>query len=424
VRIRGRAVYYGWLQVVVLGITETTSWGILYYAYSVLVVPMQAELGWSRSALTGAFSLALVVSALAAVPVGRWIDRHGARALMTVGSALSALLLLAWAAVGDLPTFYALWALIGVAQAMVLYEPSFAVVAAWFQRRRGQALTVLTTMAGFASTIFLPLTAWLVDAQGWRGALVTLAVLLAVVTVPLHALALRRRPEDMGLRPDGAQPEATNALAATLEPAVGVAAALRGREFWWLAGAFSLGALVLIGQNVHFVPYLVGAGYDPGLAAAAAGLVGAMKAPARVVFGPLSDRLSVRALTALLFGLQTLALSVLLLVPGQPGVFAFAIVFGAAAGAMTTARPALLAEIYGRASYATISGAMTASGVVARALAPLGIGAAYDLLGTYVPVWWALAALGLLGAAAVLVAGRGRPAPAVEPAVPAGLAAP
>jgi MFS family permease len=403
---RGRPLYYGWLQVLVLGITETASWGIVYYAYSVLVVPMQEELGWSRSEVTGAFSLGLVVAALAALPVGRWIDRRGARALMTFGSALSVLLLLAWAAVGDLASFYVLWAAIGVAQAMVLYEPSFAVVAAWFQRRRGQALTVLTTMAGFASTIFLPLTAWLVAAQGWRGALVTLAVLLGVVTVPLHALALRRRPEDMGLRPDGAPPSTEDAPGGAPEPSVGVAAALRGREFWWLAGAFSIGMLVVIGQNVHFVPYLVGVGYDPGLAAAAAGLIGAMKAPARVVFGPLADRLSVRAMTALLFALQALALAALLLVPGQPGVWAFAVVFGAAIGAMTTARPALLAEIYGRANYATISGAMTASGVAARALAPLGIGAAYDLLGTYLPIWWALAALSLLGAAAVLAAGR------------------
>jgi MFS family permease len=258
VRLFGRDVYYGWPLVVVLGITETTSWGIVYHAYSVLIVPMQAELGWSRAAVTGAFSLALVVSALAACPVGRWIDRHGARALMTAGSVLSVLLLLAWAAVGDLASFHAVWAAIGVAMAMVLYEPSFAVAAAWFHRRRGRALTVITTMAGFASTIFLPLTAWLVGIQGWRGALLTLAVLLAVVTVPLHGVFLRRRPEDLGLAVDG-EP-GSGPTDARAGPSVGVGAALRGPAFRWLAVAFSLGTLVGIGQNVHFVPYPVGEG--------------------------------------------------------------------------------------------------------------------------------------------------------------------
>jgi MFS family permease len=402
VRLFGRDLYYGWPLVVVLGITETTSWGILYYAYSVLVVPMQAELGWSRAAVTGAFSIAAATSALAAIPVGRWIDRHGARALMTAGSILSVALVLAWSRVADLSSFYLVFAAVGIAQAMVLYEPSFAVVAAWFHRQRGQALTVLTTMAAFASTIFLPVTALLVDWQGWRGALVSLAVVLAVVTIPLHALILRRRPEDLGLRVDGMP--AAEATARRPEPSVTVRAALRGGSFWWLALAFSLGTVVLTGQSVHFVPYLVGAGYDPALAATAAGLIGAMKAPARIVFGPLGDRLPIRTLTALLFVLQGVALALLLAVPGEAGVLGFAVVFGAAAGAMTSARPALLAELYGRANYGAISGSMTASGVVARAVAPVGIGAAYDLLGTYVPVWWVLALLALLGGAVVLAA--------------------
>lgn len=414
-RLFGRDFYYGWPLVMVLGITQTTSWGIVYYAYSVLIIPMQAELGWSRAEVTGAFSLALAVSSLAAFPVGRWIDRHGARALMTVGSILSVLLLLAWSTVRDLASFYAVWVAIGLAMALVLYEPSFAVAAAWFRRRRGQAMTVITTMAGFASTIFLPLTAWLVIAQGWRGTLVTLALLLAVVTIPLHALVVRRRPEDLGLTVDDDPPAVA---AARPERAIGVRAALGGSAFWWLALAFSLGTIIAIAQHVHFVPYLVGLGHDPALAAAAAGLIGAMKSPARIVFGPLADRVPVRHLTALLYILQTLALGILLLIPGEVGIFGFAIVFGAAVGALTTARPALLAEVYGRVHYGAISGAMVASGAVARALAPIGIGALYDGLGTYVPIWWALALIAMLAAGVLRLAAAPDGARAPSPGPP------
>ena len=147
-------VYYGWVLVATLGVTETISWGVLYYAFSVILTPMEHDLGWSRATVTGAFSLALVLSGLGAAPVGRWLDGHGARGLMTIGSVAGALLMVAWARVADPLGFYVIWAGIGIVMAMTLYEPAFAVVAQWFDRKRNRALTAVTLMAGFASTIF------------------------------------------------------------------------------------------------------------------------------------------------------------------------------------------------------------------------------------------------------------------------------
>ena len=143
------ALYYGWVLVGALGITEAISWGVLYYAFSVFLAPMEAELGWSRGATTGAFSLALVVSGIAAVPVGRWLDRHGGRLLMSVGSVVGTLLVLAWAGSDNLLLFYLIWAAIGLVMATLLYEPAFAVVAVWFDHKRARALTALTLIAGF-----------------------------------------------------------------------------------------------------------------------------------------------------------------------------------------------------------------------------------------------------------------------------------
>ncbi|HEY7358783.1 MAG TPA: MFS transporter, partial [Ktedonobacterales bacterium] len=196
---RRAGVYYGWVMLGAVSVTEMTSWGVLYYAFTVFVKPMQAALGWSTTALTGAFSLALLCSAVVALPVARWIDRHGTRWLMTAGSCAAALLVLAWAVVANLALFYLIWVGIGVVMAAVLYDPAFALVAVWFRRQRSRAITILTFIAGFASVIFVPLAAWLVQAQGWRGALVTLAALLALLTIPAHALVLRQRPEDLGL---------------------------------------------------------------------------------------------------------------------------------------------------------------------------------------------------------------------------------
>ena len=114
--------------------TETISWGVLYYAFSVFLTPMEADHGSSRAETTGAFSLAMLLSAFAAIGVGRWLDRQGRRVLMTAGSCVGVLLVLAWASADTLIVFYAVWAAIGVVWAMVLYDPAFAVITVWFDR--------------------------------------------------------------------------------------------------------------------------------------------------------------------------------------------------------------------------------------------------------------------------------------------------
>ena len=260
--VRHPSLYYGWLVVGTLAITEPISWGILFYGFGVMLTPTQQEMGWSQAQLTGAFSLMLLISGIAAVPVGRWLDRYGARGLMTVGSCLATLAIIGWAQVQTLLGFYAIWAVIGVINAMILYEPAFAVTATWFVRRRTQALTVLTFGGGLASVIFVPLATWLVQGYGWRNALWILAAVLAVTTIPLHALFLRRAPADLGLAPDGEAMATTSMATTPIQPAarpvahgIAVGVALRDRAFWLLSMAFALSNLSAIALAVHLLPY-------------------------------------------------------------------------------------------------------------------------------------------------------------------------
>src|SRR5438445_1858419 len=193
---------------------------------------MERDLGASRVAITAAFSVGLGVAALAALPVGRWIDRHGGRGLMTAGSCLATALTFAWARVESLPALYAVWFLMGLAMAATLYEPAFAVVVSWFVRGRDRALLVVTLVAGFASTIFMPIEAWLLAKVGWRQALVVLSTVLAVTTIPLHALLLRP-PAHLSGRRGAARPES-----APMIPGLSLSAARRYPLFWVLAVAF------------------------------------------------------------------------------------------------------------------------------------------------------------------------------------------
>jgi len=159
--LRDRLRTWQWGIAGALAVTETVSYGILYYAFAAFLVPMQRDLGFSAAQLTGAFSLALAVSALAGVFVGRHLDRQSPRTLMTAGSIAGAGLVVAWSQVHGLVAFYAVWFAIGLVMAAVLYEPAFTVLAKHFhdapERRR--AMTAMTLVAALASFIFMPLAA-------------------------------------------------------------------------------------------------------------------------------------------------------------------------------------------------------------------------------------------------------------------------
>ena len=415
-RLLKRDIYYGWAIVLALAWTETISWGVLYYTFAVLMPSMEAELGWSRVAMTGAFSLALLLAGLAAPLFGRWLDRRGARMLMTLGSCLATSLVFAWALVADLFAFYLIWAGLGLAMAAVLYEPSFVVVTTWFDRQRVRAMSIVTFVAGFASVIFIPLASYLARTQGWRMALVLLGVILGVGTIPLHALLLRRRPQDLGLLPDGdATLGQADRLRATPARSLDLRAALHDPAFWWLTSAFTLSALAAVAITIHIIPYMLDRGYSAGFAAGTASLIGAMKFPGRLLFAPLEARVARRWIAVLLALLQTLALLLLVIMPSAAGALAFAALFGAANGAITLARPALLAEYYGSAQYGSIGGVLALFLSGAQALAPIGAGALYAGFGSYEPVIWILAALSLASVASVSQARvQGWPKYAVE----------
>jgi len=181
--------------VAALAVTQTIGYGSLYYAFAVFLSPIATDLRISTTTVAGAFTANVLAAGVLAVPVGRWLDRHGGWVLMTAGSAVGAVLLVALAHVQHAWQLYVVQAGIGAAASACLYEAAFAVViAATVPARRGHALLALTVVAGFASSIFLPLTGTLVDRYGWRTALLVLAGLHGALTVPLHAYAVRPPP--------------------------------------------------------------------------------------------------------------------------------------------------------------------------------------------------------------------------------------
>jgi MFS family permease len=388
---------YGWVIVATLSVTETVTWGIVYYGFPVFLRPMEQDLGASRVAVTGAFSAGLGVSALAALPVGRWIDRRGPRGLMTAGSCLATLLTFAWAQVQSLPALYAVWFGMGVAMAATLYEPAFAAIVSWFTRQRDRALLTVTLAGGLASTIFMPIEAWLLSQVGWRSALTILAVVLGVVTIPLHAGLLRRAPA--GAQPLPERPPAALGRGMTL------ATARRTTVFWVLAAAFFVSNFATAALSTHLIPYLVGRGNSPTLAAAVIGWMGAMQLPGRFMFVPISARLGPRVMVAAVFAAQALGIGQLPLLWLIDTLIPFVVLQGAANGMATLARATSLAEFFGVRHYGAIAGAIALGANGARAIGPVGASLLWVGLGSYPAVFWLLAATLVMAAGAVLIAG-------------------
>lgn len=386
--------YYGWVLAWSLGLTELVSWGVLVYAFGVFLVPMQAELGWSTAELTGAYSLGIVVSAVLAVPAGRWLDRSGPRLLMSAGSALTVVLLLAWSQVESLPLFYLMYACAGFAMAATLYEPAFAVMAAWFDRRRPTAMLVVTALGGLASVVFLPLCGVLVSAYGWRVALLVLAAIVALTAVPIHALLLRAGPHGQ----------------TTVRPSTAGAAdraraqALRSRSFRWLAACLVLVTLGRIAIIVHLVAYLAERGYTLTQASLAGGAVGMLQVVGRLLVTSMRNVLPERLTYTGIFIAQGAAVLLLLLTEGSGAgatvaVIAFVSIFGLGFGLPELLRATLVADFFGTARYASINGVLALFVTGARAAAPVAAGALRTFTGSYT--------LAIAGAGACVCASAG-----------------
>ena len=175
-----------------LCLTQVVGWGVLYYAFPVALAAIAADTGWSETVATTAFSTGLLVSAVAGILVGRLLDRHGPRPVMTAGSVVAVPALIVIGLAPNPAVFLAGWILAGLAMAAVFYPAAFAALTRWYGPDRVRALTVLTLAGGLASTVFAPVTALLLELHSWRVTYLILAATLAVLTIPAHAFCSPR----------------------------------------------------------------------------------------------------------------------------------------------------------------------------------------------------------------------------------------
>jgi predicted MFS family arabinose efflux permease len=387
-----------WPTVALLGTAQTLSWASSYYLPAMLAGPMARDLGLATPTVFAVFSMALVLSALVGPAAGRAIDRHGGRpVLMATNLVFAVGLALLGLAQGPLSLCLA-WALIGVAMGSGLYEAAFAALVRWYGHDSRNAITGITLIAGFASTVGWPLSALLETQFGWRGACFGWAALQLLLGLPLNA-ALPR------VSPVPATPPLGDSAAATPPPA----APLTPRPLLTtvvLAYVFAATWFVSTAMATHLPQLLQAAGATLAVAVGAGALIGPAQVAGRLAeFGLLRHvhpLLSAR-LAALAHPIGAAAL----LAVGAPAALVFALLHGAGNGIMTIAKGTLPLALFGAQDYGARQGWIALPARVTQAAAPFLFGLALQRWGA--GALWLSGALGLSSFVALMLLPRLRP---------------
>lgn len=334
---------------------QLVSWGTLYYGITFLAQPIQSETHWTSSIVFGSYSFGLLVTALASPWAGRQLAERGARVVLSVGSTLAALSCLVLATAPNLALFVAGWALAGVAMTLTLYEPAFAALREFEPHSFRRSITTLTLIAGFASTLFWPLTHYLVDRMGWRETLEVFAAAQILLCLPLHLCLPRFQ---------GPPIEAQNS--APQDPGI-----FRSPRFWMLSVAFFAAAFFSGAMSAHAARLLRGQHVPETTMLWAISLFGPMQVAGRVLDLVWGSRTSLRITGTLAFA--GLPVAILLLSATHAGAdltFVFAAVYGMANGVLTIVSGLAPAQLLPGFPYSVALGWLSASGMLARALGP------------------------------------------------------
>ncbi len=389
--------FYGWVIVAVAFVTMAIGVNART-AFSLLFPPILAEFGWDRGVTAGAFSFGFLIAAVLSPLLGRLMDRHGPLLLFQGGIAIMAagLLLSAWVK-APWQLYLTTGLLIGTGTVAVGYTGQSLYLPNWFVRRRGLATSIAFSGVGLGSIVLFPLVQALIVEAGWRAACTGLGVLVLIVLVPLNLL-VRRRPEDLGLGPDGDPVAAVGATGAAAPSHANVidhawvaidwtfARAARTARFWWIAVGFFCTMFSWYAVQVHQTQYLIESGFSPMYAAWALGFVSFAAIPGQIAFGHLSDRIGrewVWAVGNLGFVLCYSALLAMREFPHPALLWFMVAVQGFLGYSITSVLGGVVAEIFQGRQFGSIFGTLMGIGMIGGAIGPWATGALHDANGSY-----------------------------------------
>lgn len=400
-----RGIFYGWWVVVGTMALMFLSYGIRY-SFGVFLVPLTNEFGWTRTMTAGVFSLYMVVYGVGSLLLGSLADRYGPRVICSVGAVFLGGGLLVATFTTDLWQLYLSYGLLTALGAGAMYVPPGATLTNWFVRRRGLALGLGQIGVGMGTFVMNPVSAALVTSSGWRMAFTLTGAATVVVGVVIAAALMRRRPEDMGLLPDGDPPQEIAGLGQDVlkaaghnaERDLGLVQAMRTYQFWVFLAGYLLAVTGIQAIYVHLVAYATDVGISPMVAASVVGFIGLISVAGRIGIGWLGDRIGRRQALVLILVMLAATMWWLMAVRDVGMLWAWAAVYAFFYGGIGPTTSGFLADRFGRTFMGSILGASTVAAGVGGAIGPVYAGWLYDSTGSYLGAYTGFAVFFLLAA--------------------------
>jgi len=421
-RRRGGGTFYGVWIVAGCFVLLFLFAGAGFYSFSIFIKPLEDDFGWSRSAISLAMSLYMITQGLLGPFLGHAIETHGPKKVMTFFALLSGLAFILVSLTTSLWYFYLAYAFLSVGTAGIGFIPVSSILTKWFVKRRGTAMGFAMLGISAGGLIMAPLVGWIIANFGWRVSFVFLGLLSWLLGLPVTLFVIAGSPDEMGLAPDGDEPGAVRN--SQVLPARGSAskvipeegwpprAAVRTREFFWVALSFFLAPLAQMGMLQHQVPLIAQAGVSDAVAAAGLGLTAGLGGLGKLSFGRISEILPFPYTIMLCFGLQALGVLVLFNAETTAMVWAYVAIFGFAMGGVVVLVPLAVAYFFGLASFGVILGLMSLILAVGNSSGALISGLIYDSLGSYNYAMVAYMCLYVVATLCIFMAGKPKPYPA------------
>ena len=407
--------YYGWVIVAVTFVTMAVGVNART-AFSLFFPPIISEFGWERGVTAGAFSFGFVVSGAVSPLIGRLMDRAGPRAVMELGVALmGGGLLLAPLTTQPWHLYLTIGVMVGAGSVCLGYSGQSLFLPNWFIRRRGLAMGIAFAGVGIGSVTLLPWVQHMIEATGWRTACTAMGLLVLIALAPINLL-LRKRPEDIGLEPDGDDaPSATSPTpVSNIVDTVWAGTdgtlrrALRTARFWWIALGYFCGLYIWYAVQVHQTKFLLDIGFSANVGVWALGVVSLLGIPGQILLGHVSDRVGrewIWTASCLGFAICFACLIALKYAPTLPLVYLMVFTQGALGYGLTSIMGAVVLEIFQGRHYGSIFGTIMLVALAGGAAGPWITGALHDLTGSYTLAFAIGIAVSLLSAIAIWRAG-------------------
>lgn len=410
--------FYGWLVVMVVFVTMAIGVNART-AFSLFFPPIIGEFGWDRGVTAGAFSFGFIVSAFMSPLIGRLMDRYGPRGVMLLGVVLMGSgLLLAPLTTQPWHLYLTIGVLVGAGSVCLGYSGQSLFLPNWFIRRRGLAIGIAFAGVGIGSVTLLPWVQHMIEQTSWRTACTTMGIIVFVVLAPINLL-LHKRPEDIGLQPDGdAAPTATSAkpVSNIVDPVWAntewtLKLAMRTARFWWICIGYFAGLYIWYAVQVHQTKFLLDIGFSSSVGVWALGVVSLLGIPGQIYLGHLSDRVgreAVWAISCIGFAVCFAALMALKFVPSLWLVYLMVVTQGVLGYGLTSVMGPVVLEIFQGKHYGSIFGTIMLAALAGGAAGPWATGVLYDFFGDYTIAFAVGIAMSVLSGVAIFQASPGK----------------